>query len=101
LAYVRPYLAFVISHNLFTILMKSHLYFKVLLFLLTLTILAALVVILDIGLKAASAIILALFMVKFLGVAFYFMELKRAHVFWKSAVLIFASIFLGLVLMIV
>ncbi|OGS72869.1 MAG: hypothetical protein A3F91_15380 [Flavobacteria bacterium RIFCSPLOWO2_12_FULL_35_11] len=81
--------------------MKSHLYFKVLLFLLTLTILAALVVILDIGLKAASAIILALFMVKFLGVAFYFMELKRAHVFWKSAVLIFASIFLGLVLMIV
>lgn len=82
-------------------LMKNQLYFKVLLSLLALTILAALVVTLDIGLKAASAIILALFMVKFIGVAFYFMELKKAHVFWKSAVLIFASIFLGLVLLIV
>lgn len=98
---MRPYLAFVISRNLFAILMKNHLYFKVLLSLLALTILAALVVTLDIGLKAASAIILALFMVKFLGVAFYFMELKKAHVFWKSAVLIFVSVFLGIVLMVV
>jgi len=98
---VRPYLAFVISHNLFTILMKNHLYFKVLISLLALTLLAALVVTLDIGLKAASAIILALFIVKFLGVAFYFMELKKAHVFWKSSVLIFVSIFLAIVLMIV
>ncbi|MDO9276746.1 MAG: cytochrome C oxidase subunit IV family protein [Lutibacter sp.] len=81
--------------------MKNHLYFKVLILLLALTILAALVVTLDIGLKAASAIMIALFMVKFLGVAFYFMELKKAHVFWKSAVLIFASIFLGIVLLIV
>ncbi len=81
--------------------MKNHLYFKVLISLLALTIFAALVVTLDIGLKVASAIILALFMVKFLGVAFYFMELKKAHVFWKSAVLIFVSIFWGLVLLIV
>jgi hypothetical protein len=80
---------------------KNHLYFKVLISLLALTILAALVVTLDIGLKAASSIILVLFMLKFLAVAFYFMELKKAHVFWKSAVLIFASIFLGLVLLIV
>ncbi|MDF1517847.1 MAG: hypothetical protein RQ864_06520 [Lutibacter sp.] len=81
--------------------MKNHLYFKVLLSLLTLTILAALVVTLDIGLKTASAIILLFFMLKFLGVAFYFMELKTAHVFWKSAVLIFVSIFFGIILIVV
>jgi hypothetical protein len=81
--------------------MKNHLYFKVLILLLALTILAALVVTLDIGLKGASTIILVLFMLKFLGVAFYFMELKTAHVFWKSAVLIFASIFLGIILIVV
>ncbi len=81
--------------------MKNNLYFKVLVSLLILTILAALVVILDIGLKATSAIILVFFMVKFLAVAFYFMELKTAHVFWKSAVLIFASIFLAIVLTLV
>ncbi|NEW80040.1 MAG: hypothetical protein GZ086_11585 [Gelidibacter sp.] len=81
--------------------MKNNVYFKVLLALLVLTILAAFVVKLDIGLKAVSAIILALFMIKFLGVAFYFMALRKAHVFWKSAVLIFVSIFLAIVFMIV
>lgn len=81
--------------------MKNQLYFKVLLSLLALTILAALVVTLDIGLKAASAIILVLFMLKFLAVAFYFMELKTANVFWKSAVLIFVSIFFGIILIVV
>ena len=81
--------------------MKNHLYFKVLLLLLTLTILAALVVTFDIGLKVASAIILVLFVLKFLAVAFYFMELKTAHIFWKSAVLIFVSIFLGIILIVV
>ncbi|MFO7672930.1 MAG: cytochrome C oxidase subunit IV family protein [Lutibacter sp.] len=81
--------------------MKNHLYFKILILLLALTILAALVVTLDVGLKTASAIILALFMLKFLAVAFYFMELKTAHVLWKSAVLIFVSVFLGIVLMVV
>lgn len=81
--------------------MKSNMYFKVLLSLLVLTIMAALVGPMDIGIKAASAIILVLFVLKFLGVAFYFMELKKAHVFWKSAVLIFMSIFLGSILMVV
>lgn len=81
--------------------MKNHLYFKALLLLLILTILAALVVTLDIGLKAASALILVLFMLKFLGVAFYFMDLKKAHIFWKSAVLIFVLIFFGIILIVV
>ncbi|MDD3722856.1 MAG: cytochrome C oxidase subunit IV family protein [Lutibacter sp.] len=78
--------------------MKNNLYFKVLLLLIILTILAAFVVRLDIGLKVAAAITLALFMIKFLSVAFYFMELKKAHIFWKSAILIFVSIFLTIIL---
>jgi hypothetical protein len=78
--------------------MKNNLYFKVLLALLVITILAAFVVRLDIGLKAAAAIILALFIAKFFGVAFYFMELKKAHVFWKSAIIIFMMLFSTIVL---
>jgi len=78
--------------------MKNPKYFKVLLSLLILTILSAFVVRLNIGLKAASAIILALFMLKFLGVVFYFMELKKAHVFWKSAIIIFVLLFSTIIL---
>ncbi|PKP28746.1 MAG: hypothetical protein CVU01_03505 [Bacteroidetes bacterium HGW-Bacteroidetes-18] len=78
--------------------MKNQLYFKVLLSLLVLTILAAFVVKLDIDLKVATAIILTLFMIKFLGVAFYFMELKKAHVFWKSIVIIFLMLFSTIIL---
>ena len=37
---------------------------------------------------------------KFLLVVFYFMELKKAHVFWKVSVIIFLSIFSLLVLFI-
>ena len=78
--------------------MKNNVYFKVLLLLIVLTILAAFVVRLEFGLKVAAAITLVLFMVKFISVAFYFMELKKAHIFWKSAVLIFVSIFLAIIL---
>lgn len=81
--------------------MKNNVYFKVLLSLLALTILAAFVAKLGFNLKVAAAITLALFTVKFIGVAFYFMELKRAHIFWKSSVLIFVSIFLAIILIIV
>jgi hypothetical protein len=81
--------------------MNSNIYFKVLLLLLALTVSAAFVAKFGFDLKVAAAITLALFIVKFLGVAFYFMELKKAHVFWKSSVLIFVSIFLAIVLMIV
>ena len=38
--------------------------------------------------------ILAIGMGKLLLVAFQFMELKKAHLFWKSAVVIFAMLFL-------
>lgn len=38
--------------------------------------------------------ILAIGVGKLLLVAFQFMELKKAHLFWKSAVVIFAMLFL-------
>ena len=45
-------------------------------------------------------IILLLSSLKFLGIAFQFMELKKAHAFWKimigAFVLIFLSVILGL-----
>ncbi|PCE66187.1 cytochrome C oxidase subunit IV family protein [Sediminicola luteus] len=37
--------------------------------------------------------------VKFLTVAFQFMELRTAHVFWKGALICFLVLFLGLVLL--
>lgn len=78
--------------------MKNHLYFKVLLSLLALTIVAAMIVKFGFEFKVTTAIILALFMLKFLGVAFYFMELKRAHVFWKSVIIIFVMLFSTVIL---
>lgn len=43
-------------------------------------------------------LIIGLAAVKFLGVAFQFMELKKAHSFWKIAILSFLFIFTVLVL---
>ncbi|MBK5210544.1 MAG: cytochrome C oxidase subunit IV family protein [Flavobacteriaceae bacterium] len=80
--------------------MKKQLNFKIWLVLLVISILAALIVKLDIGLNVAAAIILAFFMLKFLLVSFYFMELKKANIFWKWAVTIFASVFLAIVLIV-
>jgi len=80
--------------------MKKQLNFKVWLVLILISILAAMIVKLDIGLNVAAAIILAFFMLKFLLVSFYFMELKKANIFWKLAVTIFASLFLAFVLIV-
>ncbi|WP_299158206.1 cytochrome C oxidase subunit IV family protein [uncultured Tenacibaculum sp.] len=43
-------------------------------------------------------LIIGLAAIKFLGVAFQFMELKKAHSFWKIAILCFLFIFTVLVL---
>ncbi|OUR92318.1 hypothetical protein A9Q87_07495 [Flavobacteriales bacterium 34_180_T64] len=65
-----------------------------------------------IGLTVASAvfsivqnsyivlIILVLAVLKFIGIAFQFMELKKAHVFWKIIVCIFLFIFLSTILIV-
>ncbi|PKH51574.1 hypothetical protein CXF68_13160 [Tenacibaculum sp. Bg11-29] len=45
-------------------------------------------------------LIIGLAAMKFLGVAFQFMELKKAHSFWKSSIVIFVLIFTALILII-
>ena len=43
--------------------------------------------------KGIAIIILALSILKFLIVVFQFMELKKAHVFWKTIVIVYLTIF--------
>lgn len=43
--------------------------------------------------------ILLLAALKFIGVSFYFMELKKAHTFWKAALLLFLMLFIVLILL--
>ncbi len=45
------------------------------------------------SLSYAAVAILGLSALKFIGVAFYFMELKKAHIFWKAAILIYVFLF--------
>ena len=61
--------------------------------LILLTILSALAANNLIGFKYLAFVILGFSALKFIGVAFYFMEIKDAHPFWKAVLLIFLSIF--------
>lgn len=47
------------------------------------------------------AVILILAVLKFMGVSFYFMELHKAHLFWKVGLLLFLTLFIGLILLLV
>ncbi len=49
----------------------------------------------------AVVVILALSAIKFMGVAFEFMDLKVAHNFWKIAVTAYVLIFMGIILIII
>jgi len=91
LAYVRFNLAVVISNNLFTFLImnKRITFVWVLLVLLT----VAVGFIASLSLNIAVILILLLSSLKFIGVTFYFMELKKAHIFWKVSILIYLSLF--------
>lgn len=66
--------------------------------LIMLTILTALFSIKFNALKNVSTIILTLSIVKFLLVAFQFMELKKAHVLWKGILITFLSLFFIIIL---
>jgi len=44
------------------------------------------------------SVIMILAALKFIGVSFYFMELKKAHAFWKYGLLLFLILFLILIL---
>ena len=44
--------------------------------------------------KYAINMIIFLAVLKFIGVSFYLMELKKEHVFWKISVLVFLVLFM-------
>ena len=70
----------------------KNLFLKVWILLVVLTIASALVsnfVVATYGI----AIILFLSVIKFLLVSFYFMNLRKAHIFWKVSIIIFVSLF--------
>ncbi|PHS29867.1 MAG: hypothetical protein COA95_10820 [Methylophaga sp.] len=81
--------------------MKKHLFIKVLLLLIGLTIMSALVANGLLISSSSQSIIIFLSILKFIGVSFYFMELKKAHIFWKSSVLIFLIMFSVITIIIV
>lgn len=51
--------------------------------------------------KYAAVSILALSVIKFMGVAFEFMDLKVAHDFWKITVTAYVLVFMGIILIII
>lgn len=71
--------------------MKNAVFLKVLIVLIVLTIVSA--IFSNSNLEFTSTIILILSIFKFVGVSFYFMELRKAHVFWKASVLLFLFLF--------
>lgn len=67
--------------------------------LLLITIITALFATVWYQLKYVSIIILVLSILKFILVAFQFMELKKAHVFWKIALAIYLLLFMIIILL--
>ncbi|WP_456375956.1 cytochrome C oxidase subunit IV family protein [Lutibacter sp.] len=55
-------------------------------------------VISSLPLSNAVVIILGLSVIKFIGVSFYFMELKKAHIFWKVSIVIYVLLFSTIIL---
>jgi len=53
-----------------------------------------------IDLKVGVFFILLLSAIKFVLVSFQFMELKKAHPFWKTMILLFLIVFMGILLIV-
>ena len=76
--------------------MKNSLFLKVWIGLLLLTILSAIVANYSFG--SSTLIILVFLVLKFIGISFFFMELRKAHIFWKTAIIVFLLLFSSLTL---
>ncbi|AMC11871.1 hypothetical protein Lupro_11610 [Lutibacter profundi] len=91
-----------ISSNLFNLLTMEKLRLvKVWIFLVLLTISSALVSYNFPHYEYIITIIIGLTIVKFLGISFFFMELRKANSFWKIAVIIYLLLFSTIVTLIV
>ncbi|PWK20757.1 cytochrome C oxidase subunit IV family protein [Xanthomarina spongicola] len=78
--------------------MKQKPFLYILIVLIALTLLSAIVS--NSQITYASQLIMILSALKFLAVAFYFMELRHANVFWKVLLIACLTIFISLVLII-
>ena len=78
--------------------MKKHVFLMVLIILLILTVISALVSYSQ--LLHGTKYIMLLSALKFLAVAFYFMELRHAHSVWKALIICCLTLFVGLILII-
>ncbi|MEZ4969252.1 MAG: cytochrome C oxidase subunit IV family protein [Flavobacteriaceae bacterium] len=58
------------------------------------------VFVVDIPFQYTAVPILGLAFLKCIGVAFYFMELKKANLFWKVSLVLFLLVFIAVVLMV-
>jgi Prokaryotic Cytochrome C oxidase subunit IV len=52
------------------------------------------------SMKSATLLILIIAVIKFLLVAFQFMELKKAHLFWKAAITILILFITGIIFLV-
>jgi len=71
--------------------MKNRLYIRVWVLIIILTFLSALIA--NSSFVYAMESVLVISMLKFIGISFYFMGLRKAHVFWKSSIVIFVLLF--------
>jgi len=71
--------------------MKNRLYIQVWILIIIITILSALIANTDF--VYAMEVVLVISMLKFIGISFYFMGLRNAHVFWKSSIVFFVLLF--------
>ena len=80
--------------------MKSSALVKIWIALILLTILSAIASQGFVSVDLKTRVIVGLAFCKMYLVSFYFMELKKAHVFWKSAMILF-MLFLGITLFVI
>ena len=71
--------------------MKNWLYIRVWVLIIMLIFLSALIA--NSSFVCAMESVLVISMLKFSGISFYFMGLRKAHIFWKSSVVIFVLLF--------
>lgn len=81
--------------------MKKKLSLKVWIVLILITVITALVSNSALVKTVTVTIILMLSAMKFLGVSFYFMELRKAHNFWKYSISIFLFVIIGALILII
>jgi len=75
--------------------MKKKLFLKVWILLIVITVITALVSNSALVKPIAVTVILVLSAIKFLGVCFYFIELRKAHIFWKFSIVLFLFFITG------